>query len=115
MKTFKYLDKEVLIKINDISERIYHFNRTIPQHVIDALPADKFFIVTFVMLHEHIAGKAVEPHVRCMIYTGPDSLHGRLILDMETALYDLLPERQLEEMIVATDSAAKEKEPATAT
>jgi hypothetical protein len=91
MKTFKYLDKELLVKINDISEKVFHFNRTIPARVIDALPADKFFIVTFVMLHEHIAGKAVDPHVRCVIYTGPDSPHGQLILDMETALYDMLP------------------------
>ena len=91
MRTVKYLDKELLVKINDISENIYHFNRTIPARVINALPADKFFIVTFVMLHEHIAGKAVDPHMRCMIYTGPDSPHGQLILDIEATLYDLLP------------------------
>lgn len=104
-KKFKYLDKELLIKINDISEKVFHFNRTIPQYVIDALPADKFFIVTFVMLHEHIAGKAVDPHVRCVIYTGPDSPYGQLILDMETALYDLLPEHE----------TAEEEEPVAAT
>lgn len=97
MKKVKYLDKNLLRRINEVSEKLFHFNRTIPEAVIDALPDDKFFIITFTMMHEHIAGKPADPHVRCMIYTGPDSPYGQLILDMEPELYNLIPEHTVED------------------
>lgn len=90
---FKYLDKELLAKLNDVSEKVLKYNRTIPNEVIDQLPADKFFIVSPLMVHEHRAGKACDPHMRCNIYAGPDAAHlGYMILDIEMGLYDMLPE-----------------------
>lgn len=99
---YKYIDKHSLNLINHISRDIIKYNRALPQEVIDALP-DKCFPIVFSMLHEHIAGKPVEPHVRCMIavqtvdesgeVTGSD----RLLLDMEMGLFDLLPEVELPE------------------
>jgi hypothetical protein len=111
---YKYLDKGVLDKINHTSRDIIKFNRALPQEVIDALPADKFFPVIWSMLHEHIAGVAVEPHMRCIIAvpaeTGPEGTRGRerLILDMEMGIYDLLPEVELPDGVV---DSSKESTP----
>ena len=98
---YKYIDKHNLNLINHISRDIIKYNRSLPQELIDALPEDKFFPIVFTLLHEHIMGKPVEPHVRCMIavptvdasgaVTGSD----RLLLDMEMGLFDLLPEVEL--------------------
>jgi hypothetical protein len=89
-QSFKYLNKEMLDKINHISATIFKYNRTIPQSVIDALDPDNLIVVSFSMVHEHIAGKPVDPHMRCMLYAGPDAPQP-LIVDMEMGLYDLLP------------------------
>lgn len=100
-KKFKYLDKKYLDIINHISRDVIKYNRALPQEVIDALPEDKFFPIIFTLLHEHIAGKPVEPHVRCMIAvptvdkSGNKTGTDRLLLDMEMGLYDLLPEVEL--------------------
>lgn len=98
---YKYLNKDVLNNINRISRDVKKYNRSLPQYIIDALPDDKLFPISWCMLHEHIAGQAVEPHVRCMIIVpttaGPEEPAGRqtLILDMEMRLFDLLPEVEL--------------------
>ena len=93
-ETVKYVDKNLLDKINYISTRLMKYNRTIPQAVIDSLPSDKFFIVMPLLVHEHIAGKPAAPHMRCRIYTGPDieELRGHmLLLDIEMGMYELIP------------------------
>ena len=104
---YKYLDKEVLNNINRISRDVMRYNRSLPQNIIDALPDDKLFPISWCMMHEHIAGKVVEPHVRCMIIvpslSGPEGVTGRqtLILDMEMRLFDLLPDVELPDTPVA--------------
>ena len=93
-ETVKYVDKNLLDKINHISSKLMKYNRTIPQEVIDSLPSDKFFIVTPLLVHEHIAGKPADPHMRCRIYTGPDleAMRGHmLLLDIEMSMYELIP------------------------
>jgi len=91
VKKYKYLDKEFLDRINYLSRDVMKYNRSLPQELIDRLPAERFYIITFSMLHEHIAGKPAEPHVRCLIYGGSD-VPNPMILDMEMGLYDMLPE-----------------------
>lgn len=95
-KTFKYLNKELLDKINHISTTIYKYNRTIPQDVIDALDPEKFVIITFTMLHEHIAAKPADPHVRCMMQQEANQPYP-MILDVPMELYDALPSHTIEE------------------
>ena len=101
MAKYKYLDKELLNKINHISRDVIKYNRALPQEIVDNLPDDKLFPIMWSMMHEHIAGKPVEPHVRCLITvppgTGSQSHRGRetLLLDMEMGLFDLLPEVEL--------------------
>jgi hypothetical protein len=91
----KYLDKHYLQLINHLSQNVLKYNRTIREDVIDSLPSDKFFPITFTMMHEHRAGVACEPHVRCMIAIPYNGGVEQVILDMEAGLYDLLPEAEL--------------------
>lgn len=91
----KYLDKHYLQIINHMSDKVLKYNRTLPESLIDALPDDKFFPITFTMMHEHKAGVACEPHVRCMIAVPLNGGIEQVILDMETGMYDLLPEAEL--------------------
>lgn len=95
-KTFKYLTKDLLDKINHISTTIYKYNRTIPQEVIDSLDPEKFVIVTFTMLHEHIAGKPADPHVRCILQQEANPITP-MILDVPMELYDVLPSHTIED------------------
>ena len=93
---YKYIDKRNLKMVNHLSLHVLKYNRAIREDVIDALPEDKFFPITFSMLHEHRAGKPCEPHVRCIIVTpGPEGEHRQLILDMEIGIFELLPEVEL--------------------
>jgi hypothetical protein len=94
---YKYLDKKYLRQINHISNDVLKYNRTLPDSVIDALPDDKFFPIVFTMLHEHKAGKPCDPHVRCIIAVPKNEAlqMTQLILDMDAALFDVLPEVDL--------------------
>jgi hypothetical protein len=105
-KTFKYLDKSTLEKINHISETIYHYNRTLPQRVIDMLDPERFILISFNMLHEHIAGKIAEPHMRCVMYPAGQPALSPLILDMPLPLYDALPTHTVEEAEETTQATA---------
>jgi hypothetical protein len=96
---YKYLDKALLTKINYLSDKVLKYNRTLPDEVIDALPDDKFFPITFTLLHEHRAGVPCEPHVRCIIAVPQIENVGRqLILDMEMGTYELLPDVELPDL-----------------
>lgn len=105
-QTFKYLNKEILDKINHISTTVYHYNRTIPQDVIDALDPEKFVVVTFSMIHEHIAGKPAEPHMRCILQQAAAQPFGTMILDIPMELYDALPSHTIEKTQTEEQTAA---------
>lgn len=96
-KKYKYIDKECLRAVNHKALHVLQYNRAIREDVIDALPDDKLFPITFSMLHEHKAGVPCEPHVRCVILTPPTETGGRqqLILDMEINIFDILPEIEI--------------------
>jgi hypothetical protein len=90
---YKYLDKENLQKINYLSANVLKYNRAIRQEAIDDLEDDKLFPITFSMIHEHRAGVACEPHVRCIISArNKNGVLQQMILDMEMGLFNLLPE-----------------------
>lgn len=94
----KYIDKTNLQRINYLAQHVLKYNRAIQDEVVDDLADDKFFPITFTMLHEHRAGVPCEPHVRCMILVQDrEGNRKQLILDMESGIYDLLPEIELPE------------------
>ena len=90
----KYCNKEMLRQINSVSTRI-GYNRTIPKSVIESLSDDRFFVVMPLMVHEHIMGRAAEPHMRCRIYAGAENPW--LILDVNMAIYEFIPEHEVED------------------
>ena len=91
-RKLKYLDLETLKKINYVSEKLMKYNRTLPEFVLEKIPAGLFMVVVPLMVHEHRAGQPTDPHMRCRIYDGTDRF---LLLDIEMGLYDLLPEHEL--------------------
>lgn len=92
-KKYKYIDKHYLRIINHLSHDVLKYNRTLPDELIAALPDDTFFPIIFTLLHEHKAGVACEPHMRCIILTSPEEgQRQQLILDMEMGIFDRLPE-----------------------
>ena len=96
---YKYLNKHYFNLINHIARDVIKYNRSLPQEVIDALPEDKFFPIIWSMVHEHIAGAKVEPHMRCMIVVpekpNSDESFDRVIVDVEMGLFDMLPEMEV--------------------
>lgn len=97
-KKYKYLDKENLKRINYLSLHVLKYNRAIREDAIDDLEDDKLFPITFSMIHEHRAGVACEPHVRCIISgRNKQGVHQQMILDMEIGLFNLLPEVEVPE------------------
>jgi hypothetical protein len=88
-KKYKYLDKNLLDRINHLSREVLHYNRTLPQEFVDSRPDDELYAVTFSMIHEHIAGKPADPHVRVVLSCSEN--RQSVILDMEMGLYDMLP------------------------
>ena len=105
MRKIKYLDKQNLQRINYLSDKVLKYNRTLREDFVDSLPDDKFFPITFTMMHEHRAGVACEPHVRCMIAVPFNGGIEQVILDMESGLYDLLPEAELPDRDPTPDPA----------
>jgi hypothetical protein len=61
------VDKEVLKHLNAASHEI-GYNRLLDLSAVDALPADAEIGIVPAMVHEHAAGKPVEPHIRAMVY-----------------------------------------------
>jgi hypothetical protein len=97
-KKYRYLDKDILNKINHLSTHIFKFNRTLPQDVIDALPDDKLFPIVFEMIHEHRAGKPAKPHMRIMVSVpAADTAMTQLLIDVPMPVYDVLPEIEIED------------------
>jgi hypothetical protein len=88
----KYFTKRLLQLTNELAIA-RNYNRAIDPEFVAALPEDLNFPVVFQMVHEHAAGKPIEPHMRCRVMTG-QSLTGPftdVFVDVEMAVYDILP------------------------
>lgn len=100
-RKYKYMDKNILTKINHLSETIYHYNRTIIPEAIEALPDEKMFPIIFSMIHEHRAGEPCEPHMRTMLAVPrpgeTEGLDDRMFLDIAMEFYEVLPEIEIPE------------------
>jgi hypothetical protein len=118
MAKYKYLDKKYLNYINHLSRDIIKYNRSLQQELVDALPEDKLFPIMFTIIHEHIMGKSVEPHMRCMIAVPANAINestefgfktnsiDQVILDIEMGLFNLLPEVDLPDLPVKEDTVS---------
>jgi len=92
-KTVRFADKNLLKLINNVAHQV-GYNRTLDKDFIERLPSDVNFPVVFTMIHEHIAGKPAEPHMRCMFVH--NELGDRFIIDMPMYCFDVLPSVDVE-------------------
>jgi hypothetical protein len=91
MSSFKVFDKAALQLANKIAIK-RGYNRAIVEDYIAGRPDNSHWVVTFHMLHEHAAGKPVDPHVRCMIQQLFVENPPTLFVDTDMSLFELLPE-----------------------
>lgn len=66
MLTTVTVDKSILEMINKKANEM-NYNRALKMEYIAALPDTTLFTLTQTMIHEHILGKKVAPHLRCMV------------------------------------------------
>jgi len=95
MTVYKYFTKDSLIEAAKAgNERGY--NRQLDPDKLDNLGWTEFLPVTFDMLHEHINGEAVEPHVRVMVMvdaknSGKGHRDETVLLDISMERFNALP------------------------
>jgi hypothetical protein len=88
-RKFKVFNHQTFVAACALGER-RGYNRQIPAEAAAKMPTDRLYPVMFSMLHEHIAGKAATPHVRCVI--GLCSSGGTCVLDVDADVFAALPE-----------------------
>jgi hypothetical protein len=89
MRKVTYFTKDLLIKAAKIAER-RGYNRQIDVSVVQKHIADITKMpVLFSLLHEHAAGRAVDPHIRAVIAT--DAIGSRITLDCDFDFFESLP------------------------
>ena len=81
----KVFTKGVLKSVNTMAH-VQGYNRIADDKFLDRLP-EAFYVPSFVMLHEHKAGKPCDPHVRCMFEHESDYF----FIDVEMGCWDMLP------------------------
>lgn len=91
----KYFDRDELIETAIISEQ-RDYNRTVSvEWLHGALAEGAYFPITLAMVHEHIAGKPVEPHMRLMIVINADG--DQIVLDVDADIYNSLSSVDVDE------------------
>ena len=89
MRKVTYFTKDLLIKAAKIAEK-RGYNRQVDVSVVQKHIADITLMpVVFSLLHEHAAGKSVDPHIRAVIAT--DAVGSRITLDCDFKLFESLP------------------------
>ena len=70
MSITRVVDKKLLCKVNDLTIKT-KLNRAFDPKALDELTTDTdVFTLTPIMVHEHAAGKPVDPHYRCIVNAG---------------------------------------------
>lgn len=87
-KNVRCITKPGLTRVNEHSIHV-GYNRTLDPVAVATLPEDTIYIVTPMMVHEHIGGKLADPHMRCSIYAGPE--HSWMMIDMSFEYFNTLP------------------------
>jgi len=87
MSKIKYFTQPLLLAAT-ITGIKRNYNRMLSEAFVRSLPSDLRFPVTFSMLHEHIAGKLADPHVRAIVALSPTE---RVSLDVDLDLFNNLP------------------------
>lgn len=83
----KYFTKPLLLKAVKLGNK-RNYNRQLNAGAIAKLGDSTLFPVVFSMLHEHIAGKLADPHIRAMVMVSEVE---RVMLDVDLNLFNSLP------------------------
>lgn len=87
MRAIKCFTKESIRAANKIAKR-RNYNRQLTDQFVRSLPDDKWFPIIFSMMHEHVQGKKVEPHIRCwVVFNEKDH---RAFIDCDIDIYESL-------------------------
>jgi hypothetical protein len=90
--TARYVDKTLLRKLGEEAGR-RNYNRQLNMDAFDVIEDDEIFAISPIMIHEHAAGKPVEPHLRCSVRSVNAKRDlGWLMLDVPMELFAVLPE-----------------------
>jgi len=104
-KNVRCITKPGLTRVNNNSIHV-GYNRTLDPVAVLHLPEDTIYIVTPIMVHEHIGGKLADPHMRCSVYAGPE--HTWMMLDMSFKYFNKLP--LVTELAALTDKVPEDEE-----
>jgi len=77
--------KDILLAVNRMAEE-RGYNRVVKPAFLEQLP-DELFVPWLTMLHEHKAGKACDPHVRCCFKHNDQ----HFTIDVVMTCWELLP------------------------
>jgi hypothetical protein len=95
MRKIKYFTKDQLVEAAKAGQK-RGYNRQLDDEALEQnLPAEDIYPVSFSMVHEHIAGEQVEPHIRAMVII--DDKGAPVILDLATETFDALAEAEVPE------------------
>lgn len=98
-------NKKLLTKLNEAANHM-NYNRQVVPEAIEKLPDDVIVAVLPIMIHEHAAGKPVEPHLRCslrILHPASDMFHG-LFLDIPCELFEKLPTVPTRKVVTASNN-----------
>lgn len=88
MGKVRYMNREQFLKVAAEGDKI-GFNRQIAPWVLGKLPANGKFKVSPVLIHEHVAGAKVKPHMRTIVqfklFSGEI---GSAFIDMKMETFD---------------------------
>ena len=90
MKRVEYFTKALLLQASKEAKEV-GYNRQVSEVTIHLLE-DINYPVTLSMIHEHIAGKSVDPHVRCLVRVP----YGTLQVDVSMEFFENLPTKTVE-------------------
>lgn len=92
MPNVTYFTRALLAEANRLAAQ-RGYNRQLDGRFITTLPAEGRFPVRFSMIHEHAAGRAVDPHVRCVVLVGytDERAPVDVQIDCDLALFNTLP------------------------
>ena len=89
MRKVTYFTKDLLIKAAKIAEKRGYNRQVSVSAVQESIDDITLMPVVFSLLHEHAAGKSVDPHIRAVIAT--DAIGSRITLDCDFYLFNSLP------------------------
>jgi len=89
----KYFTRDLLLTAT-LEGNARNYNRQLNPAMVKNLDEETLFPVPFHMLHEHIDGEVVDPHVRACVMLDPET---KVLLDIDLKRFSKLPELEVPE------------------